>query len=105
MRNITKNAASTTVAPASTKPMPVSDESTNGLLKTFRDEDVSVSIFGRNRPTSDGGITYYSVSYSRSYKDADGERKYTRYFDLEDLDAVATLTQQAKEFIEQSQKA
>jgi len=44
-------------------------------------------------------FTYYSASFSRSYKDASGSRKYTKNFDSEDLGSVMALAQQASELV------
>lgn len=74
-------------------------EPAGGPLKVFRIEDVSVSVFARDRRFQGSEITFYSVSFSRSYKDNDGIRKYTKNFDAEDLGALVTLIQQASEFI------
>lgn len=71
-----------------------------GPLKVLRIEDVSASIFARDRKVKGEDITFYSVSFSRSYKGADGERKYTKNFDAEDLGAVMSLAKQASEFIQ-----
>lgn len=70
-----------------------------GPLKVIRIDDVSASIFARDRKIKDEDVTFYSVSFSRSYKSADGEWKYTKNFDEEDLGSVMTLAKQASEFI------
>lgn len=80
----------------------MADEPATGPVKVIRIEDVSVSIFARTREVSGETITYYSASFSRSYKDASGNRKYTKNFDSEDLGSVMALAQQASEFIEQA---
>ena len=71
----------------------------DGPVKVFRVEDVSVSVFARDRKLQGSIVTFYSVSFSRSYKDSNGERKYTKNFDADDLGALVTLVQQASEFI------
>src|SRR5262245_19405794 len=72
-----------------------SQETTRLPVKQFRIEDVSASIFAREY----NGITYHSVSFSRSYKDAKGTWKYSRSFDKEDLDKVVKLAQQCSEYL------
>lgn len=67
--------------------------------KVFRIDDVSVSIFRRERQARGESRAFYSVSFSRSYKDSNGVWKYTKSFDLEDLGKIITLCQQADEFI------
>lgn len=76
-----------------------------GPLKVFRIEDVSASVFTRDRTVNGEPATFYSVSFSRSYKDADGSRKYTKNFDPEDLGQVVALAQQAGAFIEAERAA
>jgi len=80
----------------------MADEPATGPVKVIRIEDVSVSIFARTREVSGETVTYYSASFSRSYKDASGSRKYTKNFDSEDLGSVMALAQQASEFIEKA---
>ena len=58
-----------------------------------------MSVFARDRKLQGSIVTFYSVSFSRSYKDSAGERKYTKNFDADDLGALVTLIQQASEFI------
>lgn len=70
------------------------------LMKVFRIEDVSVSIFSRDHEVNGEMITFYSVSFSRSYKTDDGKRKYTKSFDSDDLGALMSLAKQASEFIQ-----
>ena len=50
-------------------------------MKQFRTDDVSASVFDRQFKRSH----FYSVSFTRSYKDAGGTWKYTKNFDVEDL--------------------
>jgi hypothetical protein len=71
----------------------------SGPVKVFRIEEVSASIFARTRTVQGAPVTFHSVSFSRSYKDAAGERKYTKNFDTEDLGAIVSLAQQASEYI------
>jgi hypothetical protein len=70
-----------------------------GPVKVLRIEEVSASIFARTRTVQGEPVTFHSVSFSRSYKDAAGERKYTKNFDTEDLGAIVSLAQQASEYI------
>jgi hypothetical protein len=75
--------------------------STNaGPVKVLRIDDVSVSIFARSRQIAGQAVTFYSASFSRSYKDAAGERKYTKSFDVDDLGKLVSLAQQASEYIQ-----
>ena len=82
----------------SAKKPPVSaapQEAMRGPAKQCRVEDVSASVFARER----NGRTFYSVSFTRSYKDRDGTWKYTKNFDVDDLGAVVAVAQQAAEWI------
>ena len=76
-----------------------------GPVKVFRIDDVSVSIFARQRQLQGETVTFYSASFSRSYKDATGARKYTRSFDVEDLAKLVTLAQQANDYIQEIRQA
>ena len=70
-------------------------------VKHFRVEDVTASVFDRQH----NGRTYFSVSFTRSYKDAGGRWKYTKYFNLEDLGKIVTVAQQAAEWIHETDSA
>jgi hypothetical protein len=65
-------------------------------INVFRMDDVSASVFRRDY----NGRTFYSVSFSRSYKSASGEWRYTKNFDREDLGKIVSLCQQAAEYID-----
>ena len=68
-------------------------------LKIFRIDDVSASVFTRRHEVSGEMKTFYSVSFSRSYRDSDGKRRYVKTFNLDDLGKVITVAQQADEYI------
>ena len=76
-------------------------ETTEGskALKVFRIDDVSASVFARDREIRGESRTFYSVTFSRSYKDSAGQWRYTKWFDLEDLGRVVTVAQQASDHI------
>ena len=73
--------------------------SNNAPIKTFLIEDVSASVFAREIPVKGETRTFYSVSFSRSYRDSAGKRKYVKTFNLEDLGKIVSLAQQADEYI------
>lgn len=77
----------------------VAESTTNAPLKTFLLDDVSASVFARERVVGGGTLTFYSISLSRSYKDRDGSRKYVKTFNPDDLGKVAAVAQQAGAFI------
>ena len=71
----------------------------SGPVKVFRMDDVSASVFARERQVQGETRTFYSVTFSRSYKDAAGQRRYTKWFDVDDLGRVVAVAQQASEYI------
>lgn len=71
----------------------------NRPIKIFIVEDVSASVFAREHTVQGEERTFYSVSFSRSYRDSDGKRRYVKAFNLEDLGKVVTVAQQADEHI------
>jgi hypothetical protein len=72
-----------------------SQEAKKGPVKTFTAQDVSASIFSREH----NGRTYYSVTFTRWYRDSKGQNRYINSFGLEDLGKVITVAQQADEYI------
>ncbi len=70
-----------------------------GPVKIFRIDEVSVSLFARTRNVQGEPVTFYSATFSRSYKDADGQRKYSHSFDPDDLGKIVSLAQQVHEFV------
>ena len=64
-------------------------------VKAFHDSDVSASIFAREY----NGRTFYSVSFTRRYKDAKGAWRYVKSFDVNDLGRLVTVAQQAAEWL------
>lgn len=72
-----------------------------GPVKVFVLDDVSASVFARLVPVRGEERTFYSVSFSRSYRDSNGSRRYVKTFNLEDLGKVVAVAQQSDEFIRQ----
>ena len=68
-------------------------------MKVFRIDDVSAAIISRARQVGSEARVFYSVTFSRSYKDSSGQWRYTKWFDLEDLGKVVSVAQQASEYI------
>jgi hypothetical protein len=71
----------------------------NTPLKVFRVDDVSASIFDRQFEVRGEMQTFYSVSFTRSYRDSSGSWKYVKSFGLDDLGKIVVVAQQADEFI------
>ncbi|HZZ28992.1 MAG TPA: hypothetical protein VFE46_13405 [Pirellulales bacterium] len=86
-------------------PAPVEEPSSNRPIKVFVIDDVAASIFTRERSVKGQILTFYNVSFSRSYRDAAGAKKYVKTFDLEDLGKVVAVAQQADEFIRSIREA
>jgi len=80
----------TEAAPAPAKRLPI---------KTIRVESVSASIWSREHQTKDGTLTFYSVTFERSYKDRDGAYRYTKSFDMDDLGRLVAAAQEASEYL------
>ncbi|MBI1346309.1 hypothetical protein GC163_08455 [bacterium] len=76
-------------------------QASNAPIKVIVLEDVSASVFERKYLMRGEERTFYSVSFSRSYRDSRGEWKYIKSFNLEDLGKVISVAQQADEFIRQ----
>jgi hypothetical protein len=77
----------------------------NSPVKTFVVDDVSASVFAREFQATNGIRTFYSVSFSRSYRDSAGTRRFVKTFNLEDLGKVVTVAQQADEYIRKLQQS
>ena len=67
--------------------------------KVIRIDDVSASVFVREHTVKGETRVFYSVSFSRSYKDSSGTWRYAKSFDLEDLGKIVSLCQQADTYI------
>lgn len=74
-------------------------DAAKGPVKVFLADEVSASVFAREVAVRDEMRTFYSVSFSRSYRDSQGKRKYVKTFGLEDLGKIVTVAQQAEEYI------
>ena len=64
-------------------------------MKTFRIDNVHCSIFCREH----NGKEYHSLSLTRGYKGSDGDLKFSRSFNPEDLGKLITVAQQASEHL------
>ena len=84
--------------PITSQAMEATDEKL-APVKVLRIDDVSASIFARTNQVRGESRTFFSVSFSRSYKDSAGVWRYAKSFDLEDLGKIVSLCQQAEEFI------
>ena len=75
------------------------DAATKKPIQSYREGDVSVSIWARMY----GERTFHSCTFERSYKDASGQWKYTRSFGLDDLGHLASLAQRTSEYLHELQ--
>ena len=103
MDTVTKKKKDVPSAKAETKPLAAL--AANGPVKVLRIDDVSASIFAREREYNGRPTAFYSVSFSRSYKDPRGERKFTKSFDVDDLGKIVELSQRASETIRDLQES
>jgi hypothetical protein len=76
------------------------DEAVRAPVKVFRIDDVSASVFAAERQFRGGPVTFYTVSFSRSYQDKDGRRRYTKTFEADDLARVMQLAQEAGDYLD-----
>lgn len=72
----------------------------NRPVKTFRDDNISASVWKRTIVKVEPK-TYYSISLERSYQNANGEWRYSSYFNLSDGQKIVNVWKQAAEFIEE----
>jgi hypothetical protein len=68
-----------------------------------REGDVSASVWARSVVRHGQGVTFYSVTFERSYKDRDGTWRYTKSFDAEDLGTLVTVVKRAAEQVARMQ--
>jgi hypothetical protein len=80
-------------------PVAAEEPTSKRPVKVVLIEDVAASIFSREHSVKGKLMTFYNVSFSRSYQDSSGVRKYAKTFDLDDLGKVVAVAQQADEFI------
>lgn len=78
---------------------PAADEASKAPVKVFRIDDVSASIFSADRKVRGEPVTFYSVSFSRSYLAPDGKRRYAKTFDADDMERIIHLAQQAGDYL------
>ncbi|MFO0935749.1 MAG: hypothetical protein U0798_04425 [Gemmataceae bacterium] len=64
-------------------------------MTTLWSGDVGASIWSRLVTVKGEPITYYSVSFERSYRDRDGNRKYSKSFDMEHQPKVMEVSKMA----------
>lgn len=76
-------------------PKAASPEAKKGPMKTFTADDVSAAIFRHEYNER----TFYSVTFTRWYRDNNGQNRYVNSFGLEDLGKVITVAQQSDEYI------
>lgn len=68
-------------------------------IQSFREGDVSASVWAREVLVKGKPATFHSVSVERSYRDRDGAYRYTRNFDASDLGALMSVIQRSAEYI------
>jgi len=68
-------------------------------LKSYRQGDVSASVWARDYAVRGETRRFYSITFERSYRDAAGKYRYTRSFSPDDLGSLMSLCQQAGDHI------
>lgn len=68
-------------------------------IHTIREGDVIGSIWSRETKAQGKPVTYLSLTLERAYQDKDGTRKYTKSFGSENLDKLAQVVDQAREYM------
>lgn len=68
-------------------------------LKTIRVDDVSASIWARERTVRGKVMVFYSVTCERSYRDANGQWRYTKSFDPESLGSLVEAVQRSSDHL------
>ena len=76
-----------------------SEESKRGPMKSFHEGEVWCNVFAFVNETKGGTRTNYSVTVSRSYKDAGNKWRSTSFFGVNDLGTVMGLLKQAGDYI------
>lgn len=85
-------------APASAETV-ASPDAKRKPIQTFREGDVSVSIWAREFTVQGQPRTFYSCTFERSYRDRDGAWRYTNSIDLDSLGRLVALAQRADEYL------
>jgi hypothetical protein len=98
METATKKRKAAPRTPATAEP--TSPEAKRKPATTIRVDDCSASIWSREYVIQGTPKKFYSMTLERSYKDRDGQWKYTRSFDADSLGKIVSLCQQAQEAID-----
>jgi len=77
----------------------VSPDAKRGPIKTISLDNVHASIFMREHVVQGTPRKFWSVSFSRSYKDSTGRYAYSKSFDLDDLGRLVTVATQAADYM------
>jgi hypothetical protein len=104
MANTRKNRdVAGTDQPAGTAPTEaaptVSPDEKRRPIQSFREDDVSASVWARQHMVRGQLLTFYSVTLERSYRDNTGQYRYTKIFDGDCLGRLAAVIQKAAEYI------
>jgi hypothetical protein len=83
---------------------PATHDAKRRPIQSYREGDVSASIWSREILQQGKPVTFYSLSVERSYRDRDGAYKYTRNFDANDLGSLLTVIQRSAEYIDDAQR-
>lgn len=93
-------------SPAATEAVvPAPQDAKRRPIETFREGDVSASVWGREVQYKGKATIFFSVSFERSYKDRDGAFRYSKSFGLSDLGKLITVAQRSAEYIQGIQES
>jgi hypothetical protein len=84
-------------APKTAPPAPQDEK--RRPIQSFREDDVSASVWARQHMVRGQLLTFYSVTLERSYRDNTGQYRYTKIFDGDCLGRLAAVIQKAAEYI------
>lgn len=91
--------------PATTAGDSASQDAKRAPVRTIREGDCNASIWMREFTARGDKRAFFSVTLERSFKDPNGQYRYTKTFDPDSLPRVAILCQKAQEAIEALQQA
>ena len=101
---ITDDSGTTPEGTAAREAAPATQGAKRRPVQSFREGEVSASIWAREVHQQGRAVTFYALSVERAYRDRDGHYKYTRNFDANDLGALLTVIQRSAEYIGDAQR-
>ena len=103
-KKIKEDPGTTPEGTAATEAAPATQGAKRRPVQSFREGDVSASIWARRSEYQGKPVTFHSLSVERAYRDRDGSYRYTKNFDANDLGALLTVIQRSAEYISDAQR-